>query len=137
MIQSKMETPSMIVPARCKNTFAAINQAQRKRLQSGPAIRRHFQNEGSVFGFEDARFQNARRKHCGHEPKHIQTQHGRGWERQKITEHFRIRNESCNQQSINGNRAEQVISGAIKIVAMRSRLFSITRVAITAGTAHA
>ena len=35
------------------------------------------------------------------------------------------------------SRAEQVISGAIMMVAMRSRLFSMTRVAITAGTAQA
>src|SRR5579885_971983 len=36
-----------------------------------------------------------------------------------------------------GNRAEQVRKGAIKIVAMRSRLFSMVRVAMIAGTAQA
>jgi hypothetical protein len=36
-----------------------------------------------------------------------------------------------------GKRAEQVISGAIRMVAMRSRLLSMTRVAMIAGTAHA
>ncbi len=36
-----------------------------------------------------------------------------------------------------GSRAEQLISGATRIVASRSRRFSITRVAITPGIAHA
>ena len=36
-----------------------------------------------------------------------------------------------------GNRAEQVMKGAIRIVAIRSRLFSIVRVAMIAGTAQA
>jgi hypothetical protein len=36
-----------------------------------------------------------------------------------------------------GRRAEHVISGAIMIVAMRSRRFGIVRVAMMPGTAHA
>src|SRR5690348_9187412 len=36
-----------------------------------------------------------------------------------------------------GNRAEHVMNGAIRIVAMRSRLLGIVRVAMMAGTAHA
>ena len=36
-----------------------------------------------------------------------------------------------------GRRAEQVISGAIMIVAMRSRRFGIVRVAMMPGTAQA
>ena len=36
-----------------------------------------------------------------------------------------------------GRRAEQVIKGAIRMVASRSRLLSIVRVAMMAGTAHA
>ena len=36
-----------------------------------------------------------------------------------------------------GSRAEQVIRGAIRIVASRSRLLSIVRVAMIAGTAQA
>jgi hypothetical protein len=36
-----------------------------------------------------------------------------------------------------GKRAEHVMNGAIKIVAMRSRLFSMVRVDMIAGTAHA
>ena len=36
-----------------------------------------------------------------------------------------------------GRRAEQVINGAIRMVANRSRLLSIVRVAMMAGTAHA
>ena len=36
-----------------------------------------------------------------------------------------------------GSRAEQVMNGAIRIVAMRSRLFSMVRVAMMAGTAQA
>ena len=36
-----------------------------------------------------------------------------------------------------GSRAEQLISGATRIVASRSRRFSITRVAMMPGTAHA
>src|SRR5260221_14520730 len=36
-----------------------------------------------------------------------------------------------------GCRAEQLISGATRMVVIRSRRFSMTRVAITPGTAHA
>ena len=36
-----------------------------------------------------------------------------------------------------GSRAEQVMNGAIRMVAMRSRLLSMVRVAMMAGTAHA
>ena len=36
-----------------------------------------------------------------------------------------------------GSRAEQVMNGAIRMVAMRSRLFSMVRVAMMAGTAQA
>ena len=36
-----------------------------------------------------------------------------------------------------GSRAEQVMNGAIRIVARRSRLFSIVRLAMIAGTAQA
>ena len=36
-----------------------------------------------------------------------------------------------------GSRAEQVMNGAMRIVAMRSRLFSSVRVDMIAGTAHA
>ncbi len=36
-----------------------------------------------------------------------------------------------------GKRAEQVMNGAARIVAMRSRRFGITRVAMIDGTAHA
>ena len=36
-----------------------------------------------------------------------------------------------------GSRAEQVINGVTRIVASRSRLFSIVRVAMIAGTAQA
>src|SRR5438128_1132094 len=36
-----------------------------------------------------------------------------------------------------GSRAEQVMKGAIRMVAMRSRLFSIVRVDMIAGTAQA
>ncbi len=36
-----------------------------------------------------------------------------------------------------GRRAEQVMNGAINIVAMRSRLLSMVRVAMIAGTAPA
>src|ERR1700683_5452181 len=36
-----------------------------------------------------------------------------------------------------GRRAEQVMNGAIRMVAMRSRLFSMVRVAMMAGTAQA
>ena len=36
-----------------------------------------------------------------------------------------------------GNRAEQLISGEIRIVTMRSRVLSMTRVAMMPGTAHA
>ena len=36
-----------------------------------------------------------------------------------------------------GNRAEQLIKGAIRIVTIRSRRFSMTRVAITPGIAQA
>ena len=36
-----------------------------------------------------------------------------------------------------GRRAEHVMNGAIRIVAMRSRLFSMVRVAMMAGTAQA
>ena len=36
-----------------------------------------------------------------------------------------------------GSRAEQLISGATRIVARRSRRFSMTRVERIAGTAHA
>jgi len=36
-----------------------------------------------------------------------------------------------------GSRAEQVMNGAIRIVAILSRLFSMVRVAMIAGTAQA
>ena len=45
--------------------------------------------------------------------------------------------ERRDDKRVDRQRAEQVINGAIRIVAIRSRLFSMVRVARIAGTAHA
>ena len=43
-----------------QKNFGPVEQAQAQRLQSGPAIGRHFEHEGRPAAFQDARFQQAR-----------------------------------------------------------------------------
>ena len=51
--------------------------------------------------------------------------------------HGRPANSSDTTSAYTGTRAEQLISGATRIVTSRSRRSGITRAAITAGIAHA
>ena len=57
--------------------FGAVQQAQSQRLQRGPAVGRHLQQERRLRALQNARFQQARRHHRRQEAEQIQAQQRR------------------------------------------------------------
>ena len=118
--------------------LAAIKDAHAQRCRLRPAIGRHFENERRVFAAENCRFQQARGEDRHEESKKVETQHGRGARnRRTVRASARWGMNAAITMVYTGSRAEQVMNGAIRMVAMRSRLLSMVRVAMMAGTAQA
>ena len=118
--------------------LGAVEQPQAERPQRGPAVGRHLQHERRVASlfrtddFSSRAVKNAARNPSTYRPSMAAARVPRNGPR--------IGFSGMNAAIISvytGRRAEQVMNGAIRMVAMRSRLFSMVRVAMMAGTAQA